>query len=190
MTLFSVAVIATTLLSISFNSELVKSEEPAVREISFESGGPRGSWAGHGGPSGTFSVSWNVATCKTDCERKIGFRCGRVKIVRCLDGSAEVIIVPSTCPDTRARLMEADVTFYSNNTIKLFFLNSMPEEELSNSIFEVEDGEENANDLELPSDMLLDKVHYKVLRLIPGDYKINYGDGKFGSVIIDAELLK
>ncbi len=189
MTIFSVAIITTAFLSISFNSKQSKLEEPAVREISFESG-PGGTCAGHGGPANSLSVIWNVATCKTDCKRKIGFRCGKVRIVKCADGASDVEIFPSTCPSSDKRSMEADLIFYDNNTVKLIFRNSMPEEELSNTTFEIEEGDEEVNDMKLPSDMLLDGLHYNILRVKPGEYQINYRDGEFGSVIINIELIR
>jgi hypothetical protein len=187
--------ISTTLVAVSvvillsFTSVYSKSDGPTQKVLSYnyELGGPCG--GSHGG-SESFSMSWNIATCKTDCQKGLGFRCGRRKLYWCADGTLDLEIIPSSCPETKDRLMEADVLFYDNNTIKFVFKKALPESERGNSSFEVEDGEERVNDIQLPISLFLDGLHYSILRVIPGIYTIDYNDGEFGSVIINARLLE
>ena len=151
---------------------------------SYDDGGGGCSCRDHGGTM-AFSISWILATCRSDCNKGIGFRCGREGALLCRDGAVIICVAGANCPGgNNSRLMKADLTFYDDNTIKFTFLNAVPPEEASNTVFEVEQTEF----VNLPPGMKLDGVHYSGFSAQAGNYTINYSDGPYGSVIINAQL--
>ena len=147
--------------------------------------GPGGcSCNSHGGTS-AFSVTWKIATCKSDCEKGLGFRCGRAGWLLCRDGTFVPCVAGGNCPqNNNTRIMSAELTFYDDSTVKLTFLNAVPVEEANNTIFEIEQTEL----VDLPPGMKLDGVHYSGFITQTGNYTINYSDGQYGSVIIAIQL--
>lgn len=141
------------------------------------------SCSSHGGTA-AFSLTWVIATCRSDCSKGLGFRCGREGFLLCRDGSSVICVAGANCPNNNTRTMRAELTFYTNNTVKLIFLNAVPSDELSNTTFEVEQTEF----VDLPPGMKLDGIHYSGFNTHAGNYTINYSDGQFGSVIINAQL--
>lgn len=138
----------------------------------------------HGGPR-SVSVTWQLATCKSDCEKGIGFRCGRDGLLICQDGYIIFCIAGSNCPKKdNSRTMTASYTFYDNNTLKLTFQNAVPASEATNTTFEVEVTEL----VPLPSNLRLDGIAYAGYVTQMGNYTIDYSDGPFGSVIINIQL--
>jgi hypothetical protein len=153
---------------------------------SFDGGGGYGgcNCNDHGGPR-SVSVTWQLATCKSDCEKGIGFRCGRDGILICQDGYFVICTVGSNCPKKdNSRTMTASYTFYDNNTLKLTFQNAVPDSEAANTNFEVEVTEL----VPLPSNLRLDGVAYAGYITQMGNYTIDYSDGPYGSVIINIQL--
>jgi hypothetical protein len=143
----------------------------------------------HGGQVG-IGVSWRIATCKSDCNRGIGFRCGRSVYVICEDGT-HIIVSQHTgnCPGgnpTNTRQMEGEIEFYDNNTAKLFFKLPMISEETNNDIFEIEENEF----IIFSGYLLLDEQRYTQIKILKNDYLINYSDGEYGSVIFAVEYIQ
>jgi len=142
--------------------------------------------SGHGGAVAA-SISWELATCKSNCEKGIGFRCGREGVIVCADGTACIFVAGSNCPGhvmNPDRKMEAGYTFYSNNTLKLTFKNAVPLEEQGNTVFEIE-GDDFIN---LHPDLLIGGIHYRGYTVQNGSYYIDYSDGPFGSVTLKIVL--
>jgi len=132
-----------------------------------------------------WQISWILATCKSDCTKGIGFRCGREGAILCSKGTVVVCIKGTNCPhEDDSRTMKAAVTFYDNKTLKLTFLNPVPREEAGNTNFEVEE----TDVMTLPAGILIGGISYSSMKTIASNYLINYSDGQFGSVIINAEL--
>lgn len=143
-------------------------------------------WA-HGGQVAV-GVSWQIATCKSNCTRGIGFRCGHKGYVRCKDGS----VFPfggsgGRCPKNNSisRIMNGDYTFYNNGFVKITFRNKLPEDEIKNNNFEIED-----EDLfELPNFISIGGTIYSGFWVPIGIYNINHSDGEFGSVTLPITLV-
>lgn len=156
----------------------------------------------HGGSVG-MGRQWFIATCKSKCTSGIGFNCGGTMFLKCADGfRCDVRIIPPNCPpDTTSppeiatnshqisqindRLMRAECIFYTNNTMKLVFLNRLPASEDLIKNMEVE--EEILNPF--PSSILIDRKKYTGFTPQIGSYPINRKDGKFGSVTITIKLI-
>lgn len=137
-------------------------------------------------------VRWDIATCRSNCQRGLGFRCGRSGWLICSDGYICQDFKKSTCPSEETSLpatnrqMSAEYTFYNNNTLKLTFKNSRPIEEAGNSTFEIE-----AEDIiELPDGITIGGIHYTGYKTIIGNYTIDANDGQYGSVIINIALVQ
>ena len=102
----------------------------------------------HGGSYGG-QLQWILATCRSNCQRGIGFRCGRQGILYCQDGTVVYCIWGANCPSAARgvnpeRDMEASYELYDNGTMKLTFLNAIPAEERNLStgdVIEVEQTE-------------------------------------------------
>jgi len=164
----------------------------------------------HGGTSG-YRRQWNVATCKSNCNTGIGFRCGGSMYRVCADGfycdprpfspSCPPVDTTPTPPASASilkmknfeskipqnnRSMDANCIFYSNNTIKFLFQNSLPKAENSNNIMEVEDEILD----EFPAKTLLDGKPYRGYIPTKGNYAINRNEGKFGSVTIKVKFIQ
>ncbi|MCB0775507.1 MAG: hypothetical protein KDB99_04195 [Chitinophagaceae bacterium] len=144
---------------------------------------------GHGGSAGGV-LQWILATCKSNCQRGIGFRCGRQGILRCQDGTTVICVWGANCPkvyDDPERLMEAEYEIYDNQTIKLTFLNEIPEEERNSStgdVFEVEETDYVA----FSSPVSVDDVIYQGFDILEGNYYIDYSDGVHGSVVVGIQF--
>ena len=136
----------------------------------------------HGGTVG-FGSTWEMATCKSDCSKGIGFRCGRETHIKCSDGTK----IPtgqsgSNCPVTSfsERAMTANFEFLEGGYLKLIFQNAITEEEADNNIFEVEEDDV----IEIPQGLLIDGIQYSGFVTLSGNYEINREDGEYGSVTI------
>lgn len=140
----------------------------------------------HGGSVGV-GVSWHLATCRTNCDHGIGFRCGRETYVICKDGThLEVSQSMGNCPNaSTTKDMSGTFTFYNNNTAKISFTTDMISREAGNSTFEVEDIET----IDLTAYILVGGMYYGQLRVLPNNYHINYGDGSHGSVILAVQYI-
>jgi hypothetical protein len=145
----------------------------------------------HGGEIGLGS-SWEIATCKSNCDHGIGFRCGRETYAICRDGSHQIVQQNlGSCNGggviiyQPGRSMDGIFEFYDNRTAKIIFQNGVPEKERNNNIFELED---NPN-IEMPENILIGGVFYNYIRFVPGNYTIDYSDGRYGSVIVNVELI-
>jgi hypothetical protein len=140
----------------------------------------------HGGGVG-IGYSWQVATCKSSCERGIGFRCGSQGYVTCADGSRFYVgRLHSKCPPvTATRAMDADVSFLDRQRMKIIFQRPVPDSEIGNTNFEIEADEE----LELPKFITIDGEHFSGYQIITGVYQVDYNDGDFGSVVIPIRLI-
>jgi hypothetical protein len=134
------------------------------------------------------SITWTLATCKSNCERGLGFRCGREGYIVCDRGTVVICKVATNCSasSSSSRKMTASYSFYDDNTLKLTFQNAVPREEKGNSVFEVEEDDL----IPLPAEMLIGGVHYSGYQVQKGNYKINYSDKEYGSVTIKVELKK
>jgi hypothetical protein len=158
---------------------------PAVRERLCDG-------VGEGGVNHYYSVhaEWELATCRTNCDRGIGFRCGRRASAVCNNGSVDVITHPGSCPNGATaypytRYMAANLTFYRGGDVKLTFLAPMPVTEIGNTDFEIEANEA----FDLPDGIMLDGTKYDGFQTIIGIYKIDYSDGQYGSVTIPTVLI-
>jgi hypothetical protein len=137
------------------------------------------------------SIGWEIATCRSHCEKGLGFRCGTEIHIQCSDGKPVVCRLRSNCPwadinMNSSRKMNAAFSFYDNNTMKLIFQHSVPPEEKGNTDFEVEEEDFFA----LPDELLIGGVHYTGFQIKVDIYKIDYSDGAYGSVIVRIELKK
>jgi hypothetical protein len=137
------------------------------------------------------SIGWDIATCRSHCEKGLGFRCGSEIDIQCSDGKPVVCRLRSTCPwadinMNSSRKMNAAFNFYDNNTMKLIFQKPVPLEEMGNTDFEVEEEDFFA----LPDELLIGGVHYTGFQIKVDVYKIDYSDGAYGSVIVHIELKK
>jgi hypothetical protein len=138
----------------------------------------------HGGTVG-YGRSWNIATCKSDCSRGLGFRCGGEEYAKCSDGTIEILGVRGDhCPGDKPRRISADIRFYDNNTLSLTFLSALPEEEKDNNEFEVEEDTE----LNIPTYLLIGDRHYASYTVKKGIYKVDRSVGEFGQVVVDFEF--
>lgn len=136
----------------------------------------------------SLTLEWELGTCRSNCTRGIGFRCGRRIIAGCRNGSIEVFTHNGSCPNgasAYSRTMRASLSFYTNGHVKLTFLKAMPLTETGNTNFEIESEEF----VDLPDGILLDRVPYDGVLLRAGIYKIDYSDGIYGSVILPATLI-
>jgi|GEM_PF-4146996 len=121
------------------------SELFAPIEIGELPGGGSCNCNGHGGSTGGI-LSWVLATCRSNCTRGIGFRCGREGILFCQDGTTIICMWGSNCPSQAKgtvpeRDMEASYVFYDNGTMKLTFNKPIPDQEknaANGDVFEVE----------------------------------------------------
>ena len=141
-----------------------------------------------GGEVTFVTFEWDMATCRSNCTRGIGFRCGRRVTFGCRNGPTEIITYFGSCPNgasSYTRSMKADVSFYSDGTAKLTFQNAVPADETGNVNFEIEADEV----LRLPEGLLMDGRSYSGFRTVVGTYKIDYSDGIYGSVIIPVQLI-
>jgi hypothetical protein len=144
---------------------------------------------GHGGPVGV-GTSWDLATCKTKCEKGIGFRCGRETYSICGDGTTETISQSmGSCPDrfltSAARKMDAILEFYDNGTAKIVFQKEVLAEERNNTTFEIEQYEY----IDWPNYLLIGGRVYTSIRFVPQNYQINYSEGSHGSVTTYVEYI-
>jgi hypothetical protein len=140
----------------------------------------------HGGSVG-IGLSWHLATCRTNCNHGIGFRCGRETYIICKDGThIEVSQSMGNCPNaSTSKDMSGTFTFYNNNTAKIFFATDMISREAGNTTFEVEDTET----IDLPSYILIGGAFYGQIRVLPNNYHINYSDGSHGSVTLAVQYV-
>jgi hypothetical protein len=168
---------------------------------------------GHGVSSG-IGKSWDLATCKSDCSKGLGFRCGSDLYVICSDG-ARIYYGHSdgSCPShthvttesssqtmptsyyehrinnrvKQSRGMTALYKFYSNNTMKIIFTKALPKEENStDTAFDIE----NEDYIPLPKHVKIGGIKYTSYTTIPGKYQLNKRDGANGSVSIKIRLNK
>lgn len=163
-------------------------EEPKQLAISVdESMAEMDPCSGHGSTV-AYGVSWIIATCKSDCNRGLGFRCGRETYIRCGDGTTFIVDHhDGGCPThiiAADRKISANIHFYDNNTVTLEFLSSLPEEERENTKFEMEDDVT----INFPEYLLIGKKHYRFFTLKEGTYTINRRAGEFGSVTVNVVL--
>lgn len=96
--------------------------------------------AAHGGIFLT-NITFYMGTCSSNCDRGIGFRCGTAGFILCDDGNLQLCNMGKCNPPINQRSdrqMKASYTFYDNNTLKLKFLNPIPDEEKNNNLFEVD----------------------------------------------------
>jgi len=145
---------------------------------------------GHGG-SGGGTLQWTLATCRTNCTKGIGFRCGRQGILQCVDGTIVVCIWGANCPAQRGAIperdMEADYEFYDNGTMKLTFKKAIPDEEKNSStgdVFEVE----STDHASFNTSVIINGISYTGFNILQGNYQINYTDGQFGSVVVAVQF--
>jgi hypothetical protein len=142
-----------------------------------------------GGEVTFITLEWDMATCRSNCTRGIGFRCGRRVTFGCRNGPTEIITYYGSCPNgasSYTRSMKANLSFYSSGSAKLIFLNAVPADEAGNVNFEIEADEV----LSLPEGLLLDGVSYSGFKTAIGTYKIDYSDGMYGSVTIPVLLIQ
>lgn len=167
------------------------SELFAPIEIGELPGGGSCNCNGHGGSSGGI-LSWTLATCRSNCTRVIGFRCGREGILFCQDGTTIICTWGSNCPSQAKgtvpeRDMEASYMFYDNGTMKLTFNKQIPDLEknaANGDIFEVE----STDYVPFSSAVSVDGVYYTGFDFLQGNYHIDYTDGQYGSVVIGIQL--
>lgn len=145
----------------------------------------------HGGSYGG-QLQWILATCRSNCQRGIGFRCGRQGVLFCQDGTVVYCIWGANCPSAARgtnpeRDMEASYELYDNGTMKLTFLKAIPNEEKSLStgdVFEVE----QTDYVRFSSTVSVDNISYQGFDILQGNYRIDYTDGTYGSVVIGIQL--
>ena len=187
-----VLLLGACLLSICSYSQ-PRLKQGRVLQISFASGSTnsndRRAHCGCGGQGGILAtdITFYMGTCKSECERGIGFRCGTAGIILCKDGDVQLCSMGKCFPPINQRSdrhMKASYTFYDNNTMKLTFLNPIPDEEKNNNIFEVEQDDF----FSLPDEMRINNIAYKGYNVFQGDYYVNRTDGQYGSVILKISL--
>ena len=148
---------------------------------------------GHGGAV-LASISWDLATCKSNCSKGIGFRCGKRGGVLCADGFACIYVAGENCPDrfitADVQQMTANYTFYSegeSHYLKLSFQEAINPETLeeNNNIFEIE----SSDLINLHPDIQLSGNSYQGYQPEVGNYNINLEDGEFGSVTFPIILI-
>jgi hypothetical protein len=163
-------------------------DEPALLRVSVdESMTEEDPCFGHGGAV-AYGVSWYIATCKSNCTRGLGFRCGSETYVRCGDGTT----ISSGrsgggCPHSliyTERNISANIDFFDNNTLKLTFSSALPEEEAGNGKFEIEEDVT----LNIPDYLLIGGNHYRSFTLKGGTYRVDREAGEFGSVTVSVIL--
>lgn len=145
----------------------------------------------HGGTIGG-GISWHLATCRSNCQRGIGFRCGREGYLNCQDGTVIICSSIINCASVAkgvnpSRDMDATYTIYDNGTMKLVFNKAIPvieKESSTGDVFEVE----TTDFLSFSSPIAVDNITYAGIDIKQGNYKINYADGTYGSVVIAIEL--
>ncbi|MFN4006725.1 MAG: hypothetical protein ACK4HE_04345 [Chitinophagaceae bacterium] len=149
----------------------------------------------HGGAVGV-GIQWNLATCKSDCKRGIGFRCGKSTYLSCHDGysCSGPTAGTGSCPATQLevapeRLMTAIYTFYNNGSLMLTFLKPIPQEEINlngNTIFEVESDEM----VNLSQSLLINGTSYKGYKPTIGNYVIDFSNSQYGTVTFPIQLIE
>ncbi|MBS1759222.1 MAG: hypothetical protein JST23_03780 [Bacteroidetes bacterium] len=162
-------------------------------EIGDDGGGYPCSCSDHGGTVYA-QITWYLATCRSGCTRGIGFRCGREGYLMCGDGSIIVCIRGANCPNQNrtidsTRIMTAEYKIYDNKTLKFIFKKPIPKEEKDSpngNVFEVE-SEEIVN---FPKILKINGEKYIGVKMIPGNYLIDYSDGEFGSVVFNVDYVK
>ena len=135
----------------------------------------------------TTDIIFYMGTCKSHCERGIGFRCGTAGIILCGDGAVHLCDMGkcnAPLNQRPERQMKASYTFYDNNTMKLTFLNPIPEEENNNNIFEVDQDDF----FSLPEEMRINNIAYRGYSVYQGNYFVDRNDGQYGSVILKISL--
>jgi hypothetical protein len=138
----------------------------------------------HGGTVAA-GLNWNIATCKSNCTRGLGFRCGGENYIRCGDGTVVIVGVrDDSCPHDKSRQISADFSFYDNNTLSFTFLSPLPEEEKENNDFEIEDD----ITFSIPDYLLVGDRHYSSYTVKKGTYKVDRTAGEFGEVSVDITL--
>lgn len=146
---------------------------------------------GHGGTIGG-GISWHLSTCRSNCQRGIGFRCGRDGYLICQDGTTIICSSIVNCGNVAKgidpdRDMSAIYTIYDNGTMKLSFNKAIPpieRETETGNIFDVE----TTDFLGFSSSLTVDNIIYTGVEVKQGKYLIDYSDGDFGSVVIAVEL--
>jgi len=141
----------------------------------------------HGGAV-SLELEWDLATCRSQCTRGLGFRCGRRTRLFCADGYFQESINYGSCPNGASvynRAMTANPTFYTDGSVKLTFLHEVPAEEAGNTNFEIEVDEV----VDLPDGILLDGNAYKGFEPKVGVFKVDYSDGRYGSVTLPGILI-
>lgn len=134
------------------------------------------------------TLEWDLSTCRSNCTRGLGFRCGRRVIAGCKNGTMDVYTHPGSCPNGASaynRRMKANMIFYTDGSLKLLFQNAVPLTEKGNANFEIEADEF----IDMPEGILLDGVPLDGFKTSIGTYKINYSDGAYGSVTIPGALV-
>lgn len=137
----------------------------------------------HGGTVG-IGTSWQLATCRSNCQHGIGFRCGRETYVICQDGThIPVSQSMGNCPvavQVPNRQMNAVLSFYDNGTLKLTFAAPIPSSEVDNNTFEVEQDEY----IDIPEYLRFNGVKYSKVKVQAGNYQLNRTDGNYGTVTL------
>ena len=147
--------------------------------------------AGHGGSAGG-TLSWILATCRSNCSRGIGFRCGREGILICQDGSVIACIWGSNCPNANRasapeRQMNASYELFENGTMKLTFKKPVPDVEKNSSAGDVLEVEQS-DYVKFNAPVLANGENCTGFDILQGNYHINYEDGQYGSVVIGIKL--
>lgn len=162
----------------------------APPEIGIDPGGGPCNCNAHGGSMGG-SLSWVLATCRSNCKKGIGFRCGRQGVLICQDGTIIVCTWGANCNANRGEIperdMDADYEFFDNGTMKLTFKDPIPTEERESStgdIFEVESTDHTT----FNTSVTINGVTYTGFSILQGNYQINYNDGQYGSVVVAVQF--
>jgi hypothetical protein len=106
-----------------------------------------------------------------------------------MDGIVQIQTTLGSCPNGASafsRPMTADLSFYSDGSVKFTFLNAVPADEAGNTNFEIEVDEM----VDLPDGILLDGIPYKGFTPKVGVFQIDYSDGAYGSVILPGTLVQ
>ena len=134
------------------------------------------------------SVTWDIATCESDCLSGLGFACSAKGAILCNKGTIVICDPGVGClvglKPGSDRGMTASYTFYDNKTLKLTFKNAIPAVERAKKDFHV--GDEMT--IPLPPGMLVNGISYKGFQVKQGVYQIDYSDGEFGSVTVPIEF--
>lgn len=173
---------------IKFGSESGRIAPGGIGELP---GGGLCTCSNHGGSLGG-QLQWILATCRSNCQRGIGFRCGRQGVLYCQDGTVIFCTWGANCPSSARgvnpeRDMEASYELYDNGTLKLAFLKPIPNEEKNlptGDVFEVE----QTDYVKFSSPVSVDSVYYQGFDILQGNYRIDYTDGTYGSVIIGIQF--